>query len=67
VIQEHAKEVAKKLGKSDFKASTGWSECYIKWHQIVFSEVCGESGDVGEETSKLGCQIAFNFGRIQTK
>jgi hypothetical protein len=50
MIQEHAKEVAEKLGKSEFKASSGLLESFRKRHQIVFNEVCGESGDVCGET-----------------
>jgi hypothetical protein len=50
MMQEHAKEVAEKLEKSEFKASNGWLESFRKRHQIVFNAVCGESGDVCGET-----------------
>jgi hypothetical protein len=50
MIQEHAKEVTEKLGKSEFKASNGWLESFRKRHQIMFNKVCGESGDVCGET-----------------
>jgi hypothetical protein len=49
MIQEHANEVVEKLGKSEFKPSNGWLESFRKRHQIVFNEVCGESGDVLEK------------------
>jgi hypothetical protein len=50
MIQERAKEVAEKLGKSEFKVSNRWEESFRKRHQIVFHEVCGESEDVCGET-----------------
>jgi hypothetical protein len=48
MIWEHAKEVVKNLG--DFTASNGWLESFRKRHQIVFNHVCGESGNISEET-----------------
>ena len=42
-MQKHAKEVAKKLGRSEFKVSNEWLG------KIVFNEVYGEVGNVCEE------------------
>ena len=43
MVQEYAKQVAQKLGKTEFKTSTRWLENFSKRHQIVFNEFCGES------------------------
>jgi hypothetical protein len=67
MIQDHAKEVAKKPHKSDFAVSNGCLESFRKWNQIVLNDVYGESGDFTEETSKLCRQIFFNYGWIQAK
>jgi hypothetical protein len=48
MIQEHAKEVVKKLG--DFMASNGCLKSFGKWHHIVCNEICDESDDFIEET-----------------
>jgi len=50
MVQEYAKQVAQKMGKTEFKASNGWLESFRKRHQIVFNELCGESSDVNSET-----------------
>jgi hypothetical protein len=67
MIQEHAKEVAKKPGISDFEVSDWCLESFRKWNHFMLNDVYGESGDINEETSKLGCQISFNYGLIQAK
>ena len=50
MVQEYAKKVTRKLGKTEFKASNGWLESFRKRHQVVFNELCGESSDVNSET-----------------
>jgi len=43
--------VTNKLGKSESQASNARLESFRKRHQIVFIELCGEAGDVCEETT----------------
>jgi hypothetical protein len=49
-VQGHAEEVAENSVNNEFKVSNGWLDRYIRRHQIAFNEVCGEGGDVFEET-----------------
>ena len=43
MVEEYAKKIAQKLGKTEFKASNGWMESFRKRYQIIFNELCGES------------------------
>lgn len=45
LVQEHAEEVAKTMGKSEFRAFDGWLESFRQRHQFVFNEVYGDAGN----------------------
>ena len=47
---EKAREIAQRLGKTEFKGSNGWFEKWKRRHNIKRVSVCGESGDVRGET-----------------
>lgn len=49
-VAEKAKQIAEKLGKSDFKGSNGWLTKWKGRYNIKKFRVCGESGDVRGET-----------------
>ena len=44
------KELALKMGHSEFQCSTGWLERFKQRHSIVFRGVTGEEGSVSEVT-----------------
>ena len=50
MVQEYAKKVTQKLGKTEFKASNIWLGSFRKRHEIVFNKLCGGSSDVNSET-----------------
>ena len=49
-LTEKAKEIAEKLGKSNFTGSRGWLDKWKKRYNVKNLKVCGESGDVSGET-----------------
>lgn len=46
MLIEKAKEIAERLGISDFKGSQGWLDKWKLRYNIKQVKVCGESGDV---------------------
>jgi hypothetical protein len=44
---EKAKQIAERLGNSNFKGSNGWLE---KWFNVKMVKLCGESGDICGDT-----------------
>ena len=45
-----AKEIADRLGKSDFEGTTGWLSKWKKRYNVKRVSICGESGDVCGDT-----------------
>ena len=50
LIKEKAMEFAKSLDIECFKASNGWLESFKKRHNLAFTKMSGERGDVNLET-----------------
>jgi len=54
MVQEHAKEVATKFGKSEFSVSNTLLESFRKIHKIVFYVVCdGVKKNVADWSARL--------------
>ena len=49
-LAEKAREIAARLGKSEFKGTNGWLSKWKKRYNIKRVAVCGEAGDVRGET-----------------
>ena len=49
IMKIKAKELALKMGHSEFQCSTGWLERFKQRHSIVFRRVTGEEGSVNED------------------
>ncbi|GBO14002.1 hypothetical protein AVEN_131380-1 [Araneus ventricosus] len=50
ILKAKAKDIAEKLEKTDFDALNEWLKSFRKRHGISFKSVCGEAGDVSDET-----------------
>lgn len=49
LVRSKAEQFATDLGKSNFKASTGWLDGFKERNKISFKFVCGESGAVNQQ------------------
>lgn len=49
LLRSKAEQFATELGKSNFKASTGWLDGFKERNKISFKSVCGESGAVNQQ------------------
>ena len=47
---EQARQTAKQLGVANFKGTNTWLEKWKKCHNVKQMPICGESGDVQEQT-----------------
>ena len=49
VLRIKARELALKMGYSEFHCSSGWLERFKNRHNIVFKKITGEEGAVTED------------------
>lgn len=49
LVRTKAEQFATDLGKSNFKASTGWLDGFRERNKILFKFICGESGAVNQQ------------------
>ena len=49
-LAEKVREIAERLGLSDFKGTKGWLEKWKKQYDVRRVSILGESGDVSGET-----------------
>jgi len=49
IMKIKAKELALKLGHSEFQCSAGWLERFEQRHNVVFRKVAGEEASVSKE------------------
>lgn len=51
IMKAKAEEFAISLNITNFKASSGWLDCFKKQNDIIFKKICGESGAVNLEAA----------------
>ena len=51
IIKEKAKDIASRIGHSNFEASNGWLSRFCKRNSVHFKVIHGESGSVCQDTT----------------
>ncbi|UYV78372.1 hypothetical protein LAZ67_16001109 [Cordylochernes scorpioides] len=52
LIRSKAEQFSTEMGKTDFKASSGWLEGFKERNKISFKTICGESGAVNLQVAE---------------
>ncbi|UYV78937.1 hypothetical protein LAZ67_17000338 [Cordylochernes scorpioides] len=52
LIRSKAEQFATEMGKTDFKASSGWLDGFKERNKISFKTICGESGAVNLQVAE---------------